>query len=905
MFCNIFCQMFRILKYVYDVSGKLIISGLLFILFSFIPVSEVIGKDSKALISPVPSWVILKKTPIDFVKPDNKSYGGYYYLLVDIQENISVETTYSHFAIKLFNSDGIQNMSDISVSFDPQYQKLRFHEINCYRDGRKINELNPERIKIIQREPDMEKFMYDGELTAIINLSDIREGDIVEYSYSVQGYNPVYKGAFCRNYMMEYSDPVKELFRRIVCPKSKSLNFNYPNGKIEPKTENRGEAMEYLWERADIPAHIYDNNVPAWFNNNLNVGISSYSSWADVAGQCMDNYSLSDPELKKLKSTTKVLFKECKTDSVLVPAIRFVQDKIRYLGLESGTEGLKPMSPLKVLETRYADCKAKSLLLSSILNLYGIEAYPVLVNTQQIRSSDCYLPSPFIFNHTIVQVVDSGMVFYIDPTLSNQGGLPGNIYFPDYGYGLVLREGTDSLTRLVNNVKSLQRINNYFSMDSIGGKVRLKVLTEYSGLYADNQRSYFQENSSDEAVKNYLKFYSKIYPGIQQDEPLIIQDDRVKNKMTVEEYYLIDSLWSHVENKSGELQLTVSPQELKSAVSIPSSPARTMPYLLTFPSDYSQDIYINLPVEWTVNPSETEIRDSVFLFRFKSSYNKKQIRLQYNYSALSDNQSGRNFQAFYAKHEKIYDHTTYTLTYSKNDVKPYRFSWLAGLIFIVILAASIMVAVRIYRKYNLNIIPEGNTGIGSWLVLVAIGLAFSSIATINTIFFNPGFFDQKTWSVYLTGSTRNLGMFSIICFEFVYNILKIIFLILIQFLFYNRRNTLPKLIIILYAVSVFAELIDSVVAWNLAPDLFTSEQKSKGASEIFTSILYASVWITYFLKSKRVRTTFIMTSVPVSAVPVQLPHNPGLNPDASTPGYISSSKTEDTEEFSKAKDDRN
>src|SRR6185369_15081757 len=52
----------------------------------------------------------------------------------------------------------------------------------------------------------------------------------------------------------------------------------------------------------------------------------------------------------------------------LVAALRFVQDQVRYYGIEIGVNAIKPHTPDFTLRNRFGDCKDKSLLLCTLLN---------------------------------------------------------------------------------------------------------------------------------------------------------------------------------------------------------------------------------------------------------------------------------------------------------------------------------------------------------------------------------------------------------------------------------------------------------------------------------------------------------------------------------------------------------
>jgi hypothetical protein len=132
------------------------------------------SQPSKVRIEKPPVWI----NPIEFDKDATPPVGqesGFYYLLVEEQENTPLQERYFRYAYKVLTSEGIQSMSDLSVEYDPAYQTLSFHNARVHRNGKIINQL-PASIKTIQREERMDRYLYDGSLTAILNLTDIRVG---------------------------------------------------------------------------------------------------------------------------------------------------------------------------------------------------------------------------------------------------------------------------------------------------------------------------------------------------------------------------------------------------------------------------------------------------------------------------------------------------------------------------------------------------------------------------------------------------------------------------------------------------------------------------------------------------------------------------------------------------------
>ncbi len=133
--------------------------------------------------SKTPDWV----TPIEAKLSSEKKEldnAPFLYLLVDSQYNLIEQKAYRHMAFKVLNSEGVQEMSDFTIEFDPDFQSLFIHKINIYREGKVIDQLDLNQIKTVQRETNLERHLYDGSLSALFNLTEVRVGDIIEYSYT-------------------------------------------------------------------------------------------------------------------------------------------------------------------------------------------------------------------------------------------------------------------------------------------------------------------------------------------------------------------------------------------------------------------------------------------------------------------------------------------------------------------------------------------------------------------------------------------------------------------------------------------------------------------------------------------------------------------------------------------------
>ena len=108
--------------------------------------------------------------------------------------------------------------SKISLDFDPSYQHMVIHDVSIHRGTNILNCLQPEKIKVIQQERDLDMNIYNGEVSAVIFLEDVRVGDRIEYSYTVRGSNPIFVGRYVDDFSLQWGDAVAHERFRLLWP---------------------------------------------------------------------------------------------------------------------------------------------------------------------------------------------------------------------------------------------------------------------------------------------------------------------------------------------------------------------------------------------------------------------------------------------------------------------------------------------------------------------------------------------------------------------------------------------------------------------------------------------------------------------------------------------------------------
>jgi transglutaminase-like putative cysteine protease len=638
-------------------------SSLLFIVFLFCTLYAT-SQNSKVAKAAVPAWVM--PTPINYKHTDleTQAEDGYLDVAYIKQVNLPEQTIYTRQADKIINEDGIENNSEISVSYDPSYQQLIFHEVRIVRDGRQIDKLKKAKFSMLQQEEDAKRHLYDGRLTALLVLDDVRNGDVIEYAYSIKGFNPVYEGKYADFYNTAFSIPIGHLYYRLITDMSNPVYIETANTQdvtIEPVEIRNGKLKEYTWSLTDVPAIHPDDNLPSWFDAYPVIMVSQDNDWMNIrqwaAKLYPGNVAVTGELLKKIE---EIKLANASYELRAGATLRFVQDEVRYLGIEMGAGTHKPSDPNKTFTRRYGDCKDKAHLLVTMLNAMGITATPVLVNTSSKQAIKSWLPSPKAFDHVTVRFTLGGKQYFVDPTNTNQRGVLSSLAYPAYEVGLALADSTAGLASLPATESGMVNVKETFSLPNKKGAARLTVVTTSSGSFADISRGDFNNSSTFEVQKKYKQFYSAYFEKIKADS-ISYRDDDATGVFTVYEYYTIDQLWG---NDPGMKKCNFSAFVINSYLIRPKDKLRTMPLATYYPARYREEIEVQLPEDWSIKDFDKKVANSVFSYTGKSKLTGRTLNLEFEFVTYKDHAAAAEIENLLASYAEIDDTMGWQLTYN-------------------------------------------------------------------------------------------------------------------------------------------------------------------------------------------------------------------------------------------------
>jgi len=169
---------------------------------------------------------------------------------------------------------------------------LTFHAINIIRDGKKINKLIPDHFQVIRRELNAENFIYDGTLSAMLNMADVRNGDIIDLSYTTKGFNPIHNGKFSNSFVLNDYVPIGKI--NVSINTKNKLNYKTYNTTHQPKIIKKNGMINYNWT-VEIPDRFsYEDNIPPWKIVMSTIVVSDYKSWKEVVKWAANIYSTNE-----------------------------------------------------------------------------------------------------------------------------------------------------------------------------------------------------------------------------------------------------------------------------------------------------------------------------------------------------------------------------------------------------------------------------------------------------------------------------------------------------------------------------------------------------------------------------------------------------------------------------------
>jgi transglutaminase-like putative cysteine protease len=622
-------------------------------------------------VEPLPNWVDWTELPEASSQRPGLAAA---YRLVDRQDNIEENgaTRFSRLVTQPLTEAGLNQAAEIEINFNPAFQTLTFHKLSVIRDGHTINKLQPEQVRLIQREQDFEKRLYDGVVTAVIIVNDVRIKDSVDLAYTIQGRNPVFGNKYFSAFSLGWNVPVDYTRIRVSAPAKRKLHTREFNTSVKPVIRRNNGRIEYEWSQTNTPVVITEDSVPSWHQPYPGVQISEYRRWRDVSSWADSLYTRDNTLPASLNSILQQWREEVQDKKQLTArALKLVQNEIRYFGIEMGQNSHRPSLASEVYERRYGDCKDKAALLVTILEQFGIKAYPALVSTEHQRDIENWLPSPGMFDHVIVTTELDGKRYWLDGTRNYQHGSIDTLGVPDFERALIVRKNENRLTPIEVRESAVSGIDIEEEFRTTGYEVpvEMNVKTIYTGAIAESMREYFATNTPSAITRSYMNYYAKIYPSINAGNGIKSSDDPDENRFTVVENYRVEDFWEADDEGTSAYLIgsTIAPYIKK-----PDTIRRTSPLAITHPVNIRHQSILVYPedIDYEIENPSVAVEGRFINYQRAINYDNRKLTITHNYSSRKEAVMPGQLDDYYSDLKKISSALDYTTVLSEATPQP-------------------------------------------------------------------------------------------------------------------------------------------------------------------------------------------------------------------------------------------
>ena len=580
---------------------------------------------------------------------------GVRYLLVDRQISLLDATPrhYTRIVMQPLDVQAVQAAAQLYVIFNPDYQKFELHAVRVTRNGKTVDRTAQVKFELLQRETKLEQQLYDGEVSAVAILSDIRVNDIIEFERSVIGENPIFQGRFAVLAPM-LGPAVAETYRlRLVHPDNRKFTLRAPAFARETTESADGQVVRSVLAR-NVKAFSDDQDRPAWFDPQSWVEISEYQDWKEVsrwAGELFKVNGVLAPGLARRVQEWQAA--GLPPERLVADVLRWVQREIRYVGIELGVNSHLPTHPHLTYERRFGDCKDKSLLLVTLLGELGIDARPALVSAEGRRSLAVALPGPHRFDHVIVRARVDGRVYWLDPTLPPQFGSLADLGANDYGNALVIGMDQDALTAVgwPSGYANTYDVRDRFEIASFSQPADLVSELTLGQAGADRYRALRANIPKEEFDRIFHADYLRMFPTAEVVGELEVRDDQERNRLTVIRRYRIPELFGYEE---GRFKFSVISPLALDILRQPEVQRRTTPFSLPYPLEARISQVISLPDNPIRDiPAPSTERTPYFNIRHSFKRDDKELRRDMQISVLKDHVPAEAMSGYVEEVQKL------------------------------------------------------------------------------------------------------------------------------------------------------------------------------------------------------------------------------------------------------------
>lgn len=407
-------------------------------------------------------------------------------------------------AVRLDTSLAVEHESQWSIELDGRTQTLTLHWLRVVRDGVAIDHLQRERMRLLQRETQLERLVLDGRWTLLAVLDDVRPGDVVEAAYTYETHDPIRPGA-CEAFFMVPPSAVVGRHRLSV-----RFAADHPSLRWQASADAPARVEETLpdgfrrwsWTGSQLEPREPEANPSPNALDHVWVQVGDLADWPTLAGRVARAWAEAGDMTGV--SDSPGLGRPVQVDAeTILRLVTHLQETFRYLSLDLQAGGWVPAMPAVVAKRRYGDCKDLAWLATCVLRSWGVKARPILVGSGFREKAAALLPMALLFNHAIIEVEWEGRARWFDLTSRDLGGRFADQDVTWFGHGLPVDETDNGLkAQPGERARGVYQLKETVLLDTTGRSPSLvEQRTRAEGWQADQLRRTLRLQGAEEFAR--------------------------------------------------------------------------------------------------------------------------------------------------------------------------------------------------------------------------------------------------------------------------------------------------------------------------------------------------------------------------------------------------------------------
>ncbi len=541
----------------------------------------------------------------------------------------------SHQVVKILTERGVQNYDDIAIPHTPTAQQITVNVARTITPDGSVVEPPEEAFNDVTPPGLLSYNLYSDAMWRVISMPALKPGVCIEYQVTLEDAGAESVGStswFWGGFNFQSRDPILQSAYALRVPKGTNFKWKAIHCQLNPQVLHEGEASTYLWTYGETPALKEEYNMPATNDIVPRLSYSSVESWDAVYNWyrdiAKDRYTVDQAIEEMVEGLTADRLTE---DDKIREIYHFVASQIRYVGIELGQGAYQPTPADQVLSVRYGDCKDKTTLMITMLNLLGIEAFPVMLNPTPYQRVDPELPSLGQFSHLIAAIPrDDGDYIWLDPTADtcSYGDLPAR----NQGRkGFVIRSDRGEFVDIPISMPEANRliIDTQIALTE-NGTVQGTMQVDTRGQYNLKARLEYKQVSPSAWKDTFAVGLGIQFPGVRIDAVRIsdLADLNVPVQLNV-----AFTVKNYAEPIGNRLVFPLPNDEFSDYAEIFAAVERQHPLDLSYPMRMKKTIRIALPEGWRATfPKEVRLENRFATIERQYKLEGNQLHYELNFA---------------------------------------------------------------------------------------------------------------------------------------------------------------------------------------------------------------------------------------------------------------------------------